>query len=99
MILVDVEEENRGIVVEDGLGSVAVVNVPVHNQDSFELVLPLGVPGRDGDVVEKTESHAAMRQGVVSSRPRRTERIANLARDDGIDGHEHAARRQSCHLV
>ncbi len=99
VILVDVEEENGGIVVEDGLGSVAVVHIPVHNQDSFELVVLLGVPGRDGDVVEKAESHTAIRHGVVSSRPRRAERIADLARDDRIDGPEHATRRQPCHLV
>ncbi len=52
VILVDVEEENGGIVVEDGLRSIAMVDIPVDDQDSLELVPPLGVTCRDRNMVK-----------------------------------------------
>ncbi len=66
--LVRREVEDRRVLPEGVLRAVAVVEVPVDDED------PLGGPGglerarRDGDVVEETEAHGAVGLGVVAGR-------------------------------
>jgi hypothetical protein len=49
-------EEDRGVVVEEGLGPVAVVDVPVEDQHLFRAVIFLHVFGRNRDAVEEAEA-------------------------------------------
>lgn len=57
-------EQDTRVALEDGLGSVAVMDVPVNDGDA---VSPSGESfrGGDRDVVEQTKSHRTIRLGVV----------------------------------
>ena len=58
--------EDVRLLVEDGLGAVAVVHVPVEDGDA----LAGGVQhrGGDGDVVDEAEAHGAVARGVMAGR-------------------------------
>ena len=64
--LVGGEEEDGVVVVEGVLGAVAVVDVPIDDEDFADAIFFLGVAGGDGDVVEDAESAAAGLGGVVA---------------------------------
>ncbi len=87
------EEEDGGILVEDILRAVAVMHVPIHDQNAPHAVPPLGVARRDGDVVEQAEPHPAPRIGMMPRRPHRAEGVARLAREHGVHRIQHAAHR------
>ena len=55
--------------------------------------------GRDGDVVEQTESHLAIWLSVVSGGPNRTEGVAGPTLDDRINRRQHGPRRKARHVV
>ena len=69
----DAEEHYLGIFIEDVLRAVAVVDIPVGDQDAREAVHLLGVVSGQGDVVEKAETHALARRGVMPGRPNQAE--------------------------
>jgi hypothetical protein len=75
--------------VEDVIGAVAVVDVPVEHQHSLGAVEVERVLRRDGDVVEQAKPHRARSLGVVTRRPQTAERDVRLAarkRIDRLDG-------------
>ena len=92
------EEEDRGIAVEDVLRAVAVVHVPIDDEDAFDAVLLLRVAGRDGDVVEQAEAHAAAGIRMVSGGPHRAEGIAGGAGEHGIHRVQYAAGSAGRHV-
>jgi hypothetical protein len=47
--------------IEDVLSAVAVMNVPIDNQNALGAVLTLGVPGGYRDIVEEAKAHAHSR--------------------------------------
>jgi len=96
---VNTEVEDVRVIVESGLRSVAVVDVPIDDQDLREAVLFLHVTGADGDIVEDAESHSVVSQGVVPRGPDGAERVARLALDNGIDGGENAARSDKRRVI
>src|SRR5438067_5479504 len=67
-ITVDGEKENVRRFVENVLGSVAVVHVPVDDQNAVHLVDIERMPGGESYVVEKTEAHAFCRRGMMTRR-------------------------------
>ena len=71
-------EADRGVLLDQRLGAVAVVHVPVDDEHAVRAVR-LGVPRRDHHVVHETEAHRARRQGVVPRRAGRGERGAGPA--------------------
>ena len=73
------EIENGSVVIEDVLGAVAVVIIPVHDQHAPDTMLHLQIPGRDGDVVEDAETHAAIGRSVMARRPDGCESIPDLS--------------------
>ena len=60
------DEEHRGVVAEDRLGAVPVVDVEVDDRDTGEAELGLRVARRDGDVAEDAEAHRGARERVVA---------------------------------
>jgi hypothetical protein len=88
--------QDPGVVPEDGLGPVAVVDVEV---DDDHPLAPFGQGGGPhGDVVDHAETHRLLGQGVVSRRPGGHERSVALARRQGVDGGQHAAGGQQCRV-
>ena len=71
--LVDARVEDPGGAVEDRLGAVAMVDVPVDHQDALDAALLESVRGGHRDVVEQAEAHRSVSLGVVSRRPQATE--------------------------
>src|SRR5581483_8810206 len=92
-ILMRAEEEYRAVGIEDLLRAVAVVNVPVGNENPFGAMPALGVSRGNRDVVEDAESHATPRSGVVTGRAHDAERVARMSFHHGVDRIQHAAHR------
>ena len=80
------EKKDARIGVEDILRSVAVVNIPVRDQNPLNVVLALRVTRGDCDVVVDAEAHSARRRCMMTRRPHRAECVLCLARDHGIGG-------------
>ncbi len=76
------------------LGAVAVVDVPVHDQDPPEAQGDFGVKRPQGHIVEKAESHGPAPLGVVARRAGQGKGGVHFAGNHPVDGREQAAGRQ-----
>ena len=86
-ILVQRDIADGGIGLDQRLSSVAVVHIPVDDQDPFPSP-SLRVTGRHHDVVDQTKPHPAGRQGMMTRRSHRGERVS-LASGGVIDRSQH----------
>ncbi len=91
--LVEADVEHRRVVVEDGLGAVAVVGVPVEDGHPGRRAAA-GVRRGDGRVVDQAEPHRPRPLGVVPRRAAGAEGAVDLAVDHGVDGRQGGAGRQ-----
>ena len=71
------EEMNLAVLVEDVLRAVAVMDVPIDDQDTPQSVR-LSLPSRDRDVVEQAKTHWVVGQRVMSRRTDEAQRSAML---------------------
>ena len=78
-----VKDVLRGL--EDLLGAVAVVHVPVEDQDALGATRAR-VLGGDRDLVHEAEPHRLVGLGVVSGRTKRAERRAVLPGQEAVNG-------------
>jgi hypothetical protein len=92
------EEEDAGILVEDVLGAVAVVHVPIGDEHAFDAVDFAGVARGDGCVVEDAEAHAAGGGGVMAGGTDGGEGVADAAAHDGVNTGEGSAGCQGRHF-
>ena len=93
--LVDRHEQDIGVRVEDVVGAVAVVDVPVDDHHPREPVRSRGAPRGDRDVVEEAEPHPPRGLGVVPGRAQRAHARRRLAAQQRVDQpHGPAARPQ-----
>ncbi len=90
-VLMHAEVQHARVVVEGGLRAVAVMNVPVDNQDLRQIVLLLGVLGADRHIVEDAKAHRPVRHRMVARRTHGTEGVFDLALHHGVDRGQHAA--------
>src|SRR5207244_263701 len=68
-ILVHRKEENRWVIVENTLCSVAMMDIPVNDGHPFDLrIMSLRVARGDSDIIKKTEPHRPFRGGVMARR-------------------------------
>src|SRR5205814_1914880 len=65
----DAKEKNLGIAVEDVLCAIAVVDVPVDDENAVQLVFGLGMVGGQRDAIEKAKTHALRGGGMVARGP------------------------------
>ena len=79
------EEKHRAIGVENILRAVAVMDVPIGDQNAPDAVLLLGVARGDGDGVEDAETHSAHRRGMMAGRAADADGIGNSLVDDGVN--------------
>ena len=82
------DEEDRGVVAEDLLRSVAVVDVPVEDGDARQSELELGKARRHRYRVEDAETHRPSALGMVSRRAREGETAATYRLDRGSRGEQ-----------
>ena len=98
-VLVGRKIQDPGVFVERVLGPVAVVQVPVHDEDPLHPVDLDRMHGPDGDVVEDAEPRRAACLGMVARRPHEGKGVAQVALDDAVHTVEEAAHGQLGHLV
>ena len=66
IVLVHGNGQNVWIFVEDGLCTVAMVNVPIDNRDSLNLVFCLRGLDRKRNVGEQCKGHGSTRQAMMT---------------------------------
>ena len=96
-VMMGAEVKNAPVVVKNILRPVAVMVVPVHDQDAVQTVMPLEVTRRHGDVIEDAESHRAAGGGMMAGRPDGAEGIRHLTLHDPVRGSQDTARGQPRH--
>ena len=89
----DADVEHLGGLVEDVVGPVAVVNVPVEHQHTPDVQPVERMPGRDGHVVEQAEAHRPRRLGMVAGRAQPAKRDLRFPRNQRGHGAHRAAGR------
>jgi len=65
-VLVDAEVKDGGVILQDVLRSIPVVNVPIKNQNTLDTVRFLRIPRCNDNIVEQAETHRTAVLGVVT---------------------------------
>ena len=84
-VLVGGEEQDAAVGIEGVLGAVAVVDVPIDDEDAVGSVFALRVAGGEGDVVEEAEAHAGVGGGVGAGGADGAEGAAGGGGEERID--------------
>ncbi len=87
------EKEYRAVAIENILRPVAVMNVPIGDQNPAHAMLLLGVTRRDCHGVEDAEAHAAYRVGMMARRPPDADGVGNSLLDNRVHRVKSLARR------
>ena len=98
-ILVGAHVEHGRVGLEGVLGAVAVVHVPVEDEDLVQSVLALQVSSRDRHVVEEAEAQRDVALRVVAGRPAEREAVVDLGARHAVGQRERAARREQRDVV
>jgi hypothetical protein len=98
-VLVHGEGQDVGLVPEDGLGPVAVVDVPVDHRDPPHAQGGTGVRDRDRHVVEHAEPHAGVGRGVVPAWVDERVAVVHPSSDDRFDQFDRTAGGERSDLV
>jgi len=67
--LVRAEKQYAGVIFEGVLGAIAMMHVPIHDQDPLQAIAFLGVTRGNGDVIEQAEPHGTLALSVMPRRP------------------------------
>ena len=94
-VLMERDREHGGVVPEDGLRAVAVVDVPVDDGDAPDATRRLRVADADGDVREEAEAHPEVGQRVVAGRADERVGVVDRAVEHRVDRGDRAARRRA----
>lgn len=78
-------KEDRRAFVKDVLGSIAVVDIPIEDADSFDGVGLLGVVGSNSDIIEEAKAHGFFSTGVVTGRAHEVEGTLESRLKDGVN--------------
>ena len=71
--------KDPGVGLEQMLGAVAVVHVPVEDGHPFQAVMLQGIYRAQGDIVKKAETHGPVPLGVMPGRAHGAEGVIQLA--------------------
>ena len=93
------EKEYAGIGIENILCAIAVVDVPIGNDDAFHSVLFLCIARRHRDVIEQAEAHTAIGRGMMAGRANHAEGIGGFAFHHQINGVQAYADGVQCHVA
>jgi len=81
--------------LDQRLGAVTVVHIPVDDQNALSGMLRPGVVRTERNVAEEAETHAASGERVVARRTHGAEASSSLAGESEIDGVQYTARTRS----
>lgn len=63
------KKSDPGIVLQERLGAVSVMDIPVHDKDAIQSMHGARVRCAESDVSEDAETHGAVSQRMVTGRP------------------------------
>jgi hypothetical protein len=95
---VNAEEEHRGIREEDVLRAIAVVNIPIDDEDAFQTMDRAGVRRGQSDVVEQAKAHAMGGRGMMAGGPHQAQRRPVATAQDSVHGRDTGTGRGEGHL-
>ena len=98
-ILVSRDVQHARVVIETVLRAVAVMQVPIHDQDTAQAEPRAQILRAHGHAVEQTEPHRAVAFGVVARRAYQGEAVVHLAFHDRVQHAQQPAAGQQCGLV
>ena len=94
-VLMRAHIENAGIVFKQVLRAIAVVDIPVEDENLFQVMLFLQVAGGNCNVVKKTKPQGGIVLGVVTGRANECEAVIGAASCDLISQVQHRACGQA----
>jgi hypothetical protein len=90
---------NLRIFPKDGLSAIAVMHVPIHDEDAFDSPFAGSYAGTDGNMIEKTESHGVVGHRMMTRRPNQAKRIGGFSLDDALGSIANCSGRKESYLV
>ncbi len=91
--------EDAGVRFESVLSAVAVVDVPVDDEDSLQAVDLLKAAGGDGYIVKQAKAHGRVSLGVMAGRTHKAKGVGEGTVDDGVSSGQDCADSQQGHFV
>jgi hypothetical protein len=88
------DKQHRRIFIEGCLSAVAMVHIPIHDQDPLRAIDPFKIVRADGNRIEQTKAHGLVVQSVVARGAYQGKAIIRFLGADGIDQTEQAAGGQ-----
>src|SRR5882672_11798432 len=80
------EKEDTWIIIEDALGAVSMMHVPIDDCHALNFrIMVLRISRGDRHIVEETKTHGSLGGRVMARRPYRHKRIRGLSLHDEID--------------
>jgi hypothetical protein len=79
------KEQHAGIVLEGMLGTIAMMHVPIHDQNALQAITFLSVTRRNGDIIEQAKSHGTLALGMMSRGPQGHKGASGVTFDNLID--------------
>ena len=79
------EEEDGRILLETMLRAVAVMNVPVHDEDTRQPMFFLDVTSGDGHIVEQAKAHRPRGFSMMAGWPHRAKDVFDFSAHNGVN--------------
>src|SRR4051794_34337515 len=84
--LVHRDEPDVARFLDQRLGPVAVMHIPIHDQHPLRAMAASRIVGTDGDAAEETESHCPTAQSMMSRRTHAAEAAQRAAVERHVHG-------------
>ena len=91
--------EHTRIRLEGVLRAVAVVNIPVDDEDSFQVVNLLKMAGSNGHIIKQTKAQGGVSLGMMARRSHQAKGISNRTFHDSLSCCQHRPDRQTGYFV
>src|SRR5687767_2043992 len=93
------QKADLAVVPKGVLRSVAMMNIPVDDQHSIQLVFARRHARGDRNVVKQAKTHRSVSNGMVPRRPNDAQGLPIFAADNAVYGVANSARGAPRHLV
>ena len=90
------KEEDTVFPVKCALRAVAMMDIPVNDENAAEAVILLEIPSCHGDVVDEAKTHSTIGLRVMSRWPAKNEGLTIAFLQNPFDGSECSTRCQPC---
>ena len=98
-ILMKGDEQHVVVGIKAPLRTVTMMDIPIDDENSFQVVRVLQISRGDGNVVEEAKPHGTIRLGVVPRRADHGKTVVGIASHDRIQHHQQTTARQPSRRV